>query len=149
VGINRDFGFRKFNCGSKKRMKYRFIVTFIVLISIQISFAQAPAFSFCGKTGDCTMTWDEFMKCKKQLIVTDKNISISSFIVTIQKAKKKDFIFLEFSEKGNTFSKATLDMIEELHKENKMGSKVQIDAVEVVQSGKAARKVPGMVIMLN
>ena len=131
------------------RMKYKFIVTFIVLTSIQALYAQTPAFSFCGKTGDCTMTWDDFNKCKKELVTTDKNVSISSFRLTIQKAKKKDFVFLEFPQKGNSFSKASLDMIEELHKDNKLGSKLEVDAVEVVQSGKAAKKVPGMIITLN
>lgn len=130
-------------------MKYRFIVTFIVLISVQVSFAQAPAFSFCGKTGDCTITWEEFMACKKELIVSDKNVSISSFRLTVQKAKKKEFVFLEFPQKGNAFSKASLDMIEELHKDKKLGSKLEVDAVEVVQSGKAAKKLPGMVITLK
>ncbi len=129
-------------------MKCILKIVFVLFISAN-TFAQAPAFSLCEKTGDCTITWNEFTKCKKQLVTTDKNISISSFRLTIQKAKKKEFIFVEFTEKGNAFSKASLDMIEELHKDKKLGSKLEIDAVEVVQSGKAARKVPGMVITLK
>ncbi len=129
-------------------MKYIFKIVFVLFISAH-SFAQAPAFSLCGKTGDCSMTWDEFIKCKKELVTTDKNVSISSFRLTVQKLKKKDFVFLEFPQKGNAFSKASLDMIEELHKDKKLGSKLEIDAVEVVQSGKAAKKVPGMIITLN
>lgn len=146
MGINCDFEFRKLK---RKRMKYRFIVTFIVLILVQKSFAQAPAFSFCGKTGDCTMTWDEFMACKKELVTIDKNTSISSFRLTVQKAQKKDFIFLEFPQKGNAFSKASLDIIEKLHKDKKLGGKLEVDAIEIVQSGKAAKKVSGMVITLK
>lgn len=131
-------------------MKYIFKIAVLIFISVQ-SFAQnaKPLYSFCGKTGDCTMTWDEFMACKKELITTDKNSSISSFRLTIQKAKKKDYEFLEFPQKGNGFSKASLDKIEELHKDKKMGNKVEIDAVEVVQSGKAAKQLPGMIITLN
>ena len=121
----------------------------LLLLSVTVSTFAQNAYSFCGKTGDCTMTWDEFMACKKELVMADKNSSISSFRLTIQKAKKKDFVFLEFPGKGNAFSKASLDMIEELHKDKKMGNKVEIDAVEVVQSGKAAKKIPGMVITLN
>ena len=95
------------------------------------------------------MTWDEFMSCKKELIADEKGVSINSFILTIQKAEKKDTIQIEYPSKGNAFSKQALESIQELHKKKKMGNKVLIEAVQVVQSGKEARKVPGMVITLN
>jgi hypothetical protein len=103
----------------------------------------------CGKTGNCSMTWDEFMSCKKELLTNDKSVSINSFILTIQKAEKRDTIQIEYPSKGNAFSKQALESIEKLHKDKKMGNKVLIEAVNVVQSGKEARKVPGMVIILN
>ena len=62
---------------------------------------------------------------------------------------ERNFIFLEFPSKGNAFSKASIEMIEKLHKEKKLGEKLEIDAVELVQSGKAAKKVSGMIIILN
>ena len=123
-------------------------IVVVIFISVQ-SFAQNAHYSFCGKTGDCTMTWEEFTNCKKELTTTDKNTTISSFIVTIQEAKKKDFVFSEYPAKGNAFSKASLDMIDELRKKKKLGNKLLIDNVEIVQSGKAAKKAPAMVIILN
>ena len=127
-----------------------FKIIFGILVSTQISFAQkkAPEYSLCGKTGDCTMTWDEFSKCKKEL-VADKGLSIGSYIVTVMKSEKKDSVFIEYPIKGNTFSKSSLEMIEKLHKDKKLGKKILIEAVQVLESGKEARKVPGMVITLN
>lgn len=132
-------------------MKYILKIAFILVVSTLVSFAQdpKPAFSFCGKTGECKMTWDEFMACKKELESIDKNVAISSFILTIEKAEKKDYVLLEFPAKGNKITKQAMDMIEKLHKDKKLGSKLEIDTVEVVQSGKAAKRVPGMVIILN
>ena len=94
------------------------------------------------------MTWDEFMSCKKEL-VADKGLSIGSFIVTIEKAEKKETTYVEFPVKGSIFSKSAKETIEKLHKDKKMGNTVTIEAVEVLQSGQAARKVPGMKIILN
>ncbi len=132
-------------------MKYILRITFIVLIGIQVSFVQdtKPAFSFGGKTGDCTMTWDEFYACKKELTTLDKNTSISSFILTVKKAVKKDFVFVEYPSKNNQFGKGAMTAIEQLHKDKKLGDKITIDGVEVVQSGKAAKQVPGMVITIK
>jgi hypothetical protein len=122
----------------------------LILISTQVTFAQKekPLYSFCGKTGSCTMTWDEFTKCKKEL-VPEKGVSIGSYVLTIQKAEKKDTVQIEYVCKGNAFSKQANESIEKLHKDKKMGSKVLIEGVEVLQSGKESRKVPGMIIILN
>ena len=129
-------------------MKYILSIVFFVLV--QLSFAQEkPAFSFCDKTGDVTMTWDEFTACKKQLVTLDKNASISSFILTIKKAGKRDYVFVEFPAKGNTFTKGAMDEMEKLRKEKKLGDKIEISNVEVVQSGKAAKQVPGMIITIK
>ena len=131
-------------------MKYILsIVFFIFVVAQSVSAQEKPAFSFCDKTGDVTMTWDEFMACKKQLVTLDKNASISSFILTIKKAGKRDYVFVEFPAKGNTFTKGAMDEIEKLRKEKKLGDKIEISNVEVVQSGKAAKQVPGMVITIK
>ena len=131
-------------------MKKFFKVLFVILVSTQISFAQkkAPEYSLCGKMGDCTMTWDEFSKCKKEL-VADKGLSIGSYIITVMKSEKKDSIYIEYPIKGSVFSKSSLEKIEELHKDKKLGKKILIEAVQLLESGKEARKVPGMVITLN
>lgn len=128
--------------------------TVLFLLMISCSFAalaqkEKPLYSFGGKTGNCTMTWDEFMACKKELVANEKGISVNAFILTIQKAEKKDTIQIEYPSKGNAFSKQAIESIEELHKKKKMGNKVLIEGVQIVQSGKEARKVGGMVITLN
>jgi hypothetical protein len=130
-------------------MKKYFTVLFLMVAISAFSQKEKSLYSMCGKTGNCSMTWDEFMSCKKELVANEKGVSINSFILTIQKAEKKDTIQIEYPSKGNAFSKQALESIAELHKKKKMGNKVLIEAVNVVQSGKEARKVPGMVIILN
>jgi hypothetical protein len=132
-------------------MIIRFKLLFVLLIFGLSGFAQKEKalYSMCGKTGNCSMTWEEFMSCKKELVANEKGVSINSFILTIQKAEKKDTVQIEYPSKGNMFSKQALESIEELHKKKKMGNKVLIEAVQIVQSGREARKVPGMVITLN
>lgn len=95
------------------------------------------------------MTWDEFMSCKKELVTTDTKLSVGSYIVTLTKAEKKDTTYIEFPVKGNVFSKSAQESIEKLRKDKKLGNKVLIEAVQILESGKEARKVPGMIITLN
>jgi hypothetical protein len=121
----------------------------LLLFCFAFSQKEKPLYSFGGKTGNCSMTWDEFLACKKELVPTDKGITVNAFILTIQKAEKKDTIQIEYPSKGNAFSKQAIESIDELHKKKKMGNKVLIEQVQVVQSGKEARKVGGMVITLN
>jgi hypothetical protein len=132
-------------------MKRVIRVAIIILISTLSSFAQKDKglYSLCGKTGNCAMTWDEFFKCKKELVPTEKGITINSFLLIVMKAEKRDTISIEYPSRGNAFSKSSLEAIEKIHKDKKMGNKVRIDAVEVLQSGKEARKVPGMIITLT
>lgn len=132
-------------------MKKIISVLFVVLISTLTSFAQKEKalFSLCGKSGNCSMSWDEFSKCKKELIPTEKGITINSFLLIVMKAEKRDTISIEYPSRGNAFSKSSLEAIEKMHKDKKMGNKVRIEAVEVLQSGKEARKVPGMIITLT
>lgn len=126
-------------------------IVFLVLVSTGAAYAQktTPLYSLCGKTGNCSMSWDEFMSCSKQLTATNNKIQVSSFVLTISKAEKKDTIQIEYPSKGNQFSKQALESIDKLHKDKKMGNTVLIEAVQVVESGKDARKVPGMTITLN
>lgn len=129
----------------------RNILVAFVLIFCGTAFAQKaePVYYICGNTGNCTMYWDDFMKCKKVLVPTDKNQKIGSFMLTIMKATKKDTVYVEYPSKGDQFSKSAIESIAELHKNKKMGTKVLIDAVQVLESGKEARKVPGMTITLK
>jgi hypothetical protein len=130
-----------------------FKVFFLLFISIAVltSFIQKekPLYSFGGKTGNCTMTWDEFLACKKELVTNDKALMVGSFLLTISKVTKKDSLQIEYPAKGNAFSKAANESIKSLHDDKKMGRKVTIDHVMIQESGKAAREVPGMIIILN
>lgn len=40
-------------------------------------------YTFCGKSGDCMISVDELEKCKKELLLTDKDMRIISFHVSI------------------------------------------------------------------
>jgi len=74
-----------------------------------------------------------------------------SFSVTVKQKQKKDSIFSEYSQKGNKIDKYTLEAIEKLHADKKLGNtnNLLIDNVEIVQSGKAAKKAPPMIITLK
>lgn len=132
-------------------MTRNFQLTLLLFLLATVSFAQkgTPLYSLCGKSGNCAMSWDEFMSCRKVLAPVDKSIQIGTFMVTIQQASKKDTLSIEFPSKGGVFSKSSLETIEKLHKQKKMGGKVVIDAVQILQSGKDARKGPSMTIYLN
>jgi hypothetical protein len=130
------------------KLGIKVIVVLVVLASSVFAQKEKPLYSFCGKTGNSSMTWDEFMKCKKELL-TEKGVSIGSYVLTIQKAEKKDTVQIEYVSKGNAFSKQAIESIEKLHKDKKMGNKILIEGVEILESGKAARKVPGMTIILT
>lgn len=129
-------------------LRVKVIVVLLVLASSVFAQKEKALYSFCGKTGNATMSWDEFMKCKKEL-VPEKGISIGSYVLTIQKAEKKDTVQIEYISKGSAFSKQANESIEKLYKDKKMGNKILIEGVEILESGKAARKVPGMTIMLT
>lgn len=129
-------------------MGIRLIAYLLLFSSTAFAQKEAPVYSLCGKTGTCSMTWEEFSKCKKML-VSDKGLSVGSFIVTITKKEKKDSVFVEYPCKGNMFSKSALENITKLHDDKKLGTKMTIEQVQILESGKEARKVPGMVISLN
>lgn len=128
-----------------------FKIIFLIFFSNLTAFAQTtkPEYSFGGKTGNCTMTWDEFLTCKKELKILDKEIMINSFLVTVSKVQKKDSIQIEHPCKNNLFSKATTESIKELREDKKLGSIVVIDHVQIQQSGKAARIGSPMIITLK
>jgi hypothetical protein len=111
--------------------------------------ADAQEFSLCGKTGNIIMTWEEFSACKKELVPTDKSVKVNTFLLMVPKAEKKDTVWIEFVCKGGQFSKSSLEMIEKLHKSKKMGNMMKIDAVELLQSGRDARKTKGITVTIK
>jgi hypothetical protein len=131
---------------------------FVLLLAVSASvnaFSQKenskPMFTLCGKSGDCTMTWDEFKACKKELLPVEKNVSVVSYTVSMRVVplEGKDSVFVDFPNTGSAFSKATLEGVDKLINEKRVvGGKIFIEAVKVSRDGKEM-KTPGMVIKLK
>ncbi|MBL7883661.1 MAG: hypothetical protein JNL69_06305 [Bacteroidia bacterium] len=132
-------------------MQIKVFVKYLFILSVIVCFAfgeKAHGFSFCGKNADCSLSFDEFIMCKKELIATDSKTSINSFVVTIQKIEKKETYSVQYKSKGKMFSKTLIEAIEKLHKDKKLGNIVLIEDVEIIQSGQAAKKDSGFKITL-
>lgn len=132
-------------------MKKKIMISLVVILTTLNVFAQNKAekyvFTFCGKTGDCTLSVDEFKKCKKELTLIDENVKINSFIVSmlVTTAESKEGIYVDYVNTGNVFNKETNEAIEKLISEKKLAVKILIEAVEISQ-GERKSKVPGMII---
>ena len=124
-------------------------IVFLFLLGFTAVAQKDPVVSFCGRSGNITMTWEEFSACKKELVTDDKKVQVGSFILFVPKAEKKDSTMIEFQVRGGLFNKQAKETIEKLHKDKKLGKKLVIEAVEVLESGRSARKVPGITITLN
>jgi len=135
--------------GINKNMNILFRTTFILLVIISFAFGEKThAFSFCGKNTECSLSFDEFISCKKELQAIDSKTSINSFVVTIQKIEKKETYSVQYKSKGKVFSKTLVEAIEKLHKEKKLGNIVLIEDVEIIQSGQSAKMDSGFKITL-
>jgi hypothetical protein len=135
--------------GVNKQMKVAVKYLFILSLFVCVAFGEKThGFSFCGKNTDCSLSFDDFMKCKKELAVTDSKTSINSFVVTIQKIEKKKTLSVQYKSKGKTFSRTLLEAIDELYKDKKLGNTILIEDVEIIQSGQAARLDSGITITL-
>lgn len=132
-------------------MKKTVSIVLLILVLSPLGFAQATKaeYSFGGKSGNSTMTWEEFLSCKKELKVLNKDLMIGSFLVTVSKLQKKDSTQIEHPCKNNLFSKAATESIKELHDDKKLGRTVVIDHVQIQQSGKAARVASPMIITIK
>jgi hypothetical protein len=130
-------------------VKFLSVLSVFLFTALSASAQGKAELSFCGKTGNQSMTWEEFSACKKELVAIDKNLKINSFIVLVGKAEKKDTVWTEYISKGSTFSKTAIEAMEKLHKNKKMSNTIKIEAVEILQSGRDGRKVPGMTITLK
>ncbi len=123
----------------KNKMKNSIITSLVVMMISFNLFSQTqnskPLFTFCGKSGVCTMTLDEFTKCSKEITPSDKNMKINSFHVSEMEYTKggKDSVFTDWENKGNTFSKNTIDEIEKLIRNKKPIAKLFIENVDITQ----------------
>ncbi len=136
--------------GVNKKTKTALKISAVFFLFVSFAFTQKnPPFTFCGKQGDCSFTYDEFLKCEKKLITTDSKTFVNSFMVTVQKKEKKETYSIQYKSKGNTFSKDVIESMEKLYKSKKLGNTVLIEDVEIIQSGQAAKKDAGITITLN
>jgi len=126
----------------------------ILLLSITVgAFAQKakpePMFTFAGKSGSkISMTWDEYLKSKKELTTADKNVTVKSFNVAILNVNGKDSVYSDYSNTGNVFSRETVTAIEKTHSAATPGNTIFLEAVILNKDGKEV-KTPGMVIKFN
>lgn len=120
----------------------------IILFSITLtSFAQkevkAPLYSFAGHTGDCSITWNEYSKSKKELTPIDSSITIKSFNVSTYINPS----YADYSCKGNLFSKAVIELIDKLQQDKK-SHKILIERVIADHNGRE-EQLSSMVITLK
>lgn len=131
-------------------MRTKIIISLVVIITAMNTFAQKQneksLYTLCGKAGgsDCTMTLDEFKKCKKELTPIDKKMTIISFTVAMQ----VDSLFIDFENTGGVFTKQTNDGIEKATSNKTFGNKILIENVQILEGDKT-RKVSGMNIKIK
>jgi hypothetical protein len=107
-------------------------------------------FSVCEKTGDATMTWEEFSKCSKELKAKDAHLRITSFTVSILAGKGEEKVFMDYPIKGSVISQQAIDAIEKAHKEGTFGGKILIEKVMIAgKDSDMERNVPGMIINIK
>ena len=131
-------------------MKKIFAILFIA--AALNAYAQGKAepvylYTFAGKGGDISMTWDEFSKCKMELITIDKSITIKSFNVSVLVINGKDSTYTDYANQGNVFGSDAIATLKTLQ-DKKIANKILIEEVVIRKDDKEV-KVPGMVIKLN
>ncbi len=130
-------------------MKTKSIILFVAIALTINAFSQKQnekfLYTFCGKSGDCTMTLDEFKKCKELTTITN-SIKINSFHIVIG----KEGTYADYFNTGSVYSSQTVTAIEKAINEKKInaGSKILIDEVQLSQGDKIV-KVSGMVITVK
>lgn len=124
----------------------KLLVLFVALLSISAYGQDRKFVSFCDKTGDITMAWDEFSACKKELTSVEPNLKINSFIVSI----KISDTYVDYSCKENVISSQALEAIQKAHADKKFEGKILIEEVMIIgMNSERERKVPGMTITIK
>ena len=135
-------------------MKIKNILFLIAVVTTLNVFSQnqntKTLYTFGGKSGNCTMTWDEFKKCKKELTPIDKSLKINSFNISILVVSPdgKDSTYTDFSNTGNAFSSQANETFDILISGKHVSNKILIEEVQIAEGDKII-KVPGMVITLK
>jgi enhancing lycopene biosynthesis protein 2 len=132
----------------------KILIFLIAIITFSVNgFSQAakPLYAFCGKSGECTVSFTEFKKCIKELTKTDKDLKIISFVISAQvmEPETKQNFFEDHPNQGNDFSKTTIEWLEKVIKEQRLiNNRFLIEDVKIEQDGKII-KAPGMIIKLE
>lgn len=88
---------------------------------------EKPFFTFCGKSGNFYMTFDEFKNCKKELIPINNNLIISAFTLSCSADGK----FWDFTSTGNAFSKEQNDALGKLISNPTFGNRILIENIQI------------------
>jgi hypothetical protein len=108
-------------------------------------------YTFCGKSDNCTISFNEFKSCIKELTKTEKDLKIKSFIISAQVISPvtKEKFFEDHPNVGNDFSKETIEWLEKALKEKRLvNNRFLIEDVRIEQSGKMI-KAPEMIVKLE
>jgi hypothetical protein len=109
---------------------------------------QAPVYSFGDKTGEFSMTWDEYSKSKKELTPIDKSITIKSFTVSILISKNGSSVYADHINTGSVFTAQTIAEIEKMKTDPAFGGTLFFSSVIVMKDNKET-KAPEMTIKLK
>ncbi len=127
-------------------------VTILLLSLTMTAFAQKakmePMFTFAGKSGDISMTWDEFSKAKKELSPAGSVTSIKSFTISVLVVSDKGSVYIDYANPGNKFSAESIAAIEKMQKSATPGNQILVESV-IVNKDKQEVKSPGMLIKLK
>jgi hypothetical protein len=136
-------------------MKIKPVLLIVVVVSLFIAFSQKQSanrlYTFCDKTGDCTMSFDEFKKCAKTLNTIEKDLKVLSFVVSAKviTPDKKGSYFEDYPNMGSSFSNATIEWLEKIIAEKRLdNNRILIEEVKLIQGDKTL-KTSGMIIKLK
>jgi hypothetical protein len=139
-------------------LKAKIIIVFIVLATAT-AFVQKQEgkalYTFCGKSGECTMTFDDWKNCSKELIPISKSFKINSFKIQIKSLSlwenslgKKDTVCDTIYNVGAVFSDDNIRRIENSVRAKRLVGKLKIIAVDVLSENKKWMA-PDMSIKIN
>ena len=135
-------------------MKTKTMIMLVVIFTTLNTFAQKeavkPVYTFCGKSGDCTINLEDFKNAKKELTTIDKNVKVTSFNVSLLviSADTKDSVYVDYSNSGNVFSQQSTEAVEKFLSQKQIVGKILIEEVKVSEGDKTW-KTAGMVIKVK
>lgn len=133
-----------------KKLLLLLLIATVPAVAFSQNTDNSPVYySYNGKLNQCSYTWADFAKTRKELKPVNSGTEIKSFaIVTKYTSDNGESTFNESTCLGAAFSDEAIKKIEKLQGLNKSGKKISIEKVVVVQNGKEI-KAPGMLITIQ